>query len=163
MKNFNLTVLLGITAGLLFAGGLITATSVVVSYPDLKSQKIRKIKSLHNLAKLEQDFNTLERQLEPLKKLNYSKLPDAEKLIRSIFSAENIDRIEVRQADATPNFTITTVQLDLKNIEISRLPAFIRTMESLRPPLKLTACKITASHQPGIGRISLTLQRPELR
>jgi hypothetical protein len=164
MKKLRIIDIIGIIAGLIFLNGVFIAAVTILQYPNLKQQRDNKLKSMQKLTKLEQDYKQLQLQIDPLTKIDYKKQPDPEKLIRSIFPPASIERIDQQTKNVNRDFSIIQIDLSLKNIELSQLQAFIRTMESLRPPIKLISCKISASHRPGIGNVNLTLEtvsRPE--
>jgi hypothetical protein len=150
----------GIFAGIVFITGAVLSISSMLHYPAVKRQQLKNIAASQQLNALQMQFAKLDNQTAPLDKLNCSNLPNPEKLIKSIFGAEIVDQIKQEIKPGPNGYVINSIDISLKNADLKKIPAFIRTMESMRPPIRLTSCAITASATTrGKGNISLKMQR----
>jgi len=151
---------LGIFAGIVFITGAVLSLSSMMHYPAIKRQLAKNIYTSQRLDTLQQKFAELNSQTAPLDKLNYSNLPDPEKLIGNIFGAEITDQVKQEIKPGSNGYVINNIDISLKNADLEKIPAFIRTMESMRPPIRLISCTITASKTTKAkGNITLTMQR----
>ncbi len=162
MSKQSISTALGLVAGTVFFIGIIASTSSLLRYPNTKRQQIKDINYIKLLDDLEQRFDKLNIQTAPLNDLDYSNLPNPEDLIKSIFGSDKIEYLEQNKKDCGSNYTINQLEISLKDVSLEKLPALIRTMESLRPPIRLSSCTITASTTTsGIGNVTLRLNRIE--
>ena len=160
MNKQRISNVLGIFAGIVFITGTVLSLSSMMRYPTVKRQLAKNIAASQRLDTLQQQFAKLNSQTAPLDKLSYSNLPDPEKLVRSIFGAEITDQVKQEITSGANGYVINNIDISLKNADLEKIPAFIRTMESMRPPIRLTSCTITASTTTKAkGDITLTMQR----
>jgi hypothetical protein len=151
---------LGIFAGIIFIAGMALSGYSILHYSKVKRQQAKNIAAAQRLNALQKQFTNLDSLTEPLDKLNYSNLPDPEKLVRNIFGTEIIDQVKQEIQPGAAGYVINLIDISLKNADLEKIPAFIRTMESMRPPIRLTSCTITASATTKAkANITLKLQR----
>lgn len=162
MNKQSQPTILGLTAGIILLIGIIASTLSLLQFPDTKRQQIKDINYIKNINDLEQKFAQLDIQITPLNGLDYSNLPNPKTLIKSIFSSDKIEYIEQDKKECNADYSINQIKIGLKDISLEKLPSLIRTMESLRPPIRLTACTITASTTTsGTGNLKLKFERME--
>jgi len=154
--------ILGILAGTILIAGIIASTSSLVRYPSIRRQQTKDISTSKILMELENKFTQLDRTTAPLKKLSYTKLADPEVITKNVFGANKIENIQQDKNNCGPEYAINQTEISLKDVALKKLPEFIRTMEALRPPLRLTYCTIRSSTTTsGNGNMKLKFERIE--
>jgi hypothetical protein len=152
--------IIGILAGVIFLSGCILSIVAILHYPAAKRQLIKDAKVSAELDKLSLQFSELENQIEPLAEINYSNLPTPRAVIENILDRADIEKLEENIESLGNGYSINRIELTAKNIELKELPGLIRTLELMRPPLRVVACEITAApDKPGRGKIQLEMER----
>jgi hypothetical protein len=156
------SIILGILAGTIFIAGIIASISSLVRYPSIRRQQAKDITTSKILIALENKFSQLDIQTAPLRKLSYTKLADPEVIIKNVFGANKIENIQKDKNNCGPEYAINQIEISLKDITLKKLPEFIRNMETLRPPFRLTSCTIRSSTTTsGSGNMKLRFERVE--
>jgi len=155
--NINIA---GILAGIIFMTGVVLAIASILHYPAAKRQLAKDIKASAELEKLELKFSEPDIRIKPITGLDYSNLPPAEEVIANVLGRENIEKLEMSIDPLGNGYSINRMELTTKNIELKMLPNLIRSMEMQRPPIRVTACEITAAaDHPGRGKLNLKMER----
>ncbi len=162
MSKQTTSTFFGLIAGIILLTGIITSVSSLLSYPTVKRQQNKDIESIKLVENLESQFAHLNTKIKPLEDLNYNNLPDPGTLTKSTFGSDKVEYTHQDKKECGSDYVINQVEISLKDISLEKLPAFIRTMESLRPPIVLTSCAITASTTvSGNGDLKLKFKRIE--
>ena len=156
MPRAKLTIL-SLIAGAVFLVGLALAVGVLIVYPSRKQTYQRILKTQYKLDQLEKEYAELDACIRPVEAISGGKPPDIEKLVRTVFSDQNVVAVEVGADEQVASRKITRHEIRLKNTELRTLPGFIRMLELLRPPVRLTRCAIKAGNA-GSGKGDVVLE-----
>ena len=159
MSDRRFSIIYSGIAGITLACGIALAVGCFLDYKEAGQRNTKKARDFAELRRLKQRAAGLEAQLVPLRKIKSGPLPNVEKLVRSIFSGNEIEDIRQNSIGSIDVFTLVNTEVALKDIELSKIRSFVETLESLRPPIRLTYCEITPlESRPGLGNAAIRLQ-----
>jgi hypothetical protein len=159
MKERGSSTVFALISGITFISGIVLTLICLHNYTETKQHNAKREQDFNDLMKLERSAANLEAQLTPFRGIDYTMIPDTEKLVRNIFTKNEIEDIRQHSIGSVTGFDVSETEVALKDVELNKISGFVRVMESLRPPVHLTACEITASEsRPGLGNVIFKLQ-----
>jgi hypothetical protein len=149
-------------AGIVLLAGVIASISSLSRYATVQQRLAKAVAVSERLGAIEQEFAELDALDAPFDGLRYDNLIDPVVLVNTGFGAKHVEDVRRNVQPCGGGYAVNRIEVSLKDVALANLLPFIRTAESLRPPLRLTACTIHASPaEPGSGDVVLTLERIE--
>ncbi len=151
-------------ACVVFLVGVIASALSISRYGTVQQHLAKAVRASGQLDDLEQRFAALDAVVEPFDRLRYDNLIDPEVLMNSAFGNDHVEDVQRDTKTCNDAYVVKLTEVRLKHVALSNLLATVRMAESLRPPLRLTGCKIHASAtEAGHGDAVLKLERIEQR
>jgi hypothetical protein len=149
-------------AGVVFVAGVCASATALLQYKTTRRGVARSITSLERLSALEVRASELDAWYAPFEALDYESLIDPRVLVESAFGPGVAEELRQEAEGCGQGYVVNRVRISLKGAALKDIAPFVRTAESLRPPLRLTACTIRASDtHAGTGDVTLKLERIE--
>lgn len=149
-------------AGIVLVAGVAASVVSLSRYAAVQQRLAKTVAASGRLDALEQEFAELEALSEPFEGLRYDNLIDPVVLVNSGFGVEHVEDIRRSTQPCDGGYVASRIEVSLKDVRLANLFSFVRTAESLRPPLRLTGCTIHASStEAGTGDMVLKLERIE--
>lgn len=151
-----------VLAGIVLVVGVAASITSLSRYATIQKRLAGVVASAARLDALEQDFAELDALRAPFDSLRCDNLIDPVVLVNSGFGAKHVEDVRRSAQPCDGAYVVNRIEVSLKDVRLGNLVSFVRTAESLRPPLRLTECGIHASStEAGTGDIVLKLERIE--
>ena len=149
-------------AGIVLVAGVVASISSLSRYASVQQRLAKAVTVSERLAAIERESAELDALDAPFDGLRYDNLIDPVALVNTGFGAKHVEDVRRSVQPCGGGYAVNRIEVSLKDVALANLLPFIRTAESLRPPLRLTACTIHASTaEAGSGDVVLKLERIE--
>jgi len=159
MKRNSSFLLFFWTAILIFLAGVASTIAAFSRMPAQAEKLIEKQKLLAALLELERERNHARSAILAFESAdNHSPAP-MDSLVCAHLSGANPDIRTRETIELQDGWSLTRVEIVCADLDLARLPAFLRAAESGRPPWRLIECNIASSRKDGgRGRVAMTME-----
>ena len=162
MNRHRISTAFCVLAVVVLVAGVAASISSLSRYATVQQRLAKAVTVSDRLGALEQTFAELDAHTDPFEALRYDNLIDPVVLINAGFGARYVEDVRRNIQSCDAGYSVNMTEVSLKGVTLANVLPFVRTAESLRPPLRLTACTIHASPaEAGTGDVVLKLERIE--